>query len=133
MTSDDPQRTLGDLQHAIMDVLWRSGEATVAEVHEALFPERGLAPTTVATMLSKMERKGTVAHRTEGRRYVYRPLVTREEVRRSMVGELVERLFGGDPGALVSHLVQSHPVDAEELEELRRLLESQAELRPRRD
>jgi predicted transcriptional regulator len=126
MPTDPSHRTLGELQHAIMDVLWRSGEATVTEVHDALRPERELAPTTVATMLSKMERRGAVTHRTEGRRYVYRPLFTRDEVRRSMVGELVQRLFGGDPTALVSHLLHAHAVNADELAELGRLLDREA-------
>jgi len=112
--------SLGDLQHAIMSVLWARGEATTAEVHAALQAARGLAPTTIATMLRKMEEKGVVAHRAEGRQFVYRPTVTETEVRRSMVGELVERLFGGDPKALVAHVVSEHEIDARELGDLRR-------------
>jgi predicted transcriptional regulator len=116
--------TLGDLQHAIMAVLWARGEATTAEVHEALRAERGLAFTTIATMLRKMEDKGVVAHRAEGRQFVYRPTVSEEQVRRSMVGELLERLFEGDPKALVAHLVSEHEIDAGELAALRRRLAS---------
>ena len=115
-----PRHTLGDLQHAIMGVLWERGEATTAEVHEALREARGLAPTTIATMLRKMEDKGVVAHRAFGRQFVYRPTVTEDLVRRSMVGELVERLFGGDPKALVAHLVSEHEIAPGELGELRR-------------
>lgn len=115
--------TLGDLQHAIMAVLWDGGEATSAEVHAALEPERGLAPTTIATMLRKMEDKGVVAHRVAGRQFVYRPTVSEDEVRRSMVGELVERLFEGDPAALVSHLLDEHQVDAATVARLRARLE----------
>ncbi|HXK10785.1 MAG TPA: BlaI/MecI/CopY family transcriptional regulator [Vicinamibacteria bacterium] len=114
------RHSLGDLQHAIMAVLWRRGHATTAEVHEALREERGLAPTTIATMLRKMEDKGVVAHRAEGRQFVYRATVSEELVRRSMVGELVERLFGGDPKALVAHLVSEHEIARGELSELRR-------------
>jgi predicted transcriptional regulator len=115
-----PRPTLGDLQHAIMAVLWARGEATTADVHEALRQERGLAPTTIATMLRKMEDKGVVAHRAEGRQFVYRPTVSEDLVRRSMVGELVERLFAGDPKALVAHLVSEHEIDPGELGALRR-------------
>jgi len=114
--------TLGDLQFAIMRVLWQRREAPVAEVHEALLEERGLAPTTIATMLKKMEDKGVVAHRSEGRRYIYRPTISETQVRRSMVGELTQRLFLGDPTALVSHLLEEHEIDAGELDELRRLV-----------
>lgn len=115
------KHNLGDLQHAIMAVFWERGEATVAEVHEALH-DRGLAFTTIATMLRKMERKGVVAHRAEGRQFVYRAKVTEKQVRRSMVGELIGRLFDGDPGALVAHLVTEHEVDVSELDTLRRRL-----------
>jgi predicted transcriptional regulator len=118
---DDTTHTLGDLQLAIMRVLWQRGEAAAAEVHEALLAERGLAPTTIATMLTKMEKKGVVAHRAEGRRFLYRPTVSEPQVRRSMVGELTERLFGGDRVALVSHLLAEHDLDPDELAELRRL------------
>jgi predicted transcriptional regulator len=115
-----PRHTLGDLQHAIMAVLWERGEAPAADVHEALREARGLAPTTIATMLRKMEDKGIVAHRPAGRQFLYRPTVTEDQVRRSMVGELVERLFGGDPQALVAHLVSEHEIEAGELPDLRR-------------
>ncbi len=117
-----PRQILGDLQHAIMAVLWRRGEATTADVHEALRDERGLAFTTIATMLRKMEEKGVVAHRASGRQFVYTPTVTEGQVRRSMVGELVERLFGGDPKALVAHLVSEHEIEPDELRTLRRRL-----------
>jgi BlaI family transcriptional regulator, penicillinase repressor len=120
---DQATHTLGDLQLAIMRVLWEREEAAVVEVHEALLDERGLAPTTIATMLSKMEKKGVVAHRAEGRRFLYRPTVSEPQVRRSMVGELTERLFGGDRVALVSHLLAEHALDPAELAELRRLTE----------
>jgi BlaI family transcriptional regulator, penicillinase repressor len=113
---------LGDLQHAIMQVLWQQGEASAADVHRSLWEERGLAPTTIATMLAKMERKGVVSHRAEGRRFLYRPTVSEAEVRRSMLGELTDRLFDGSVAALVSHLIQEHDIDAAELDQLRRLV-----------
>lgn len=118
-----PRQILGDLQHAIMAILWSRGEATSTDVYEALRDERGLAFTTIATMLRKMEDKGVVAHRVSGRQFVYRPTVSEDQVRRSMVGELVERLFGGDPKALVAHLVSEHEIEPEELRRLRRRLD----------
>ena len=117
---------LGDLQLAIMRVLWREGEATVSDVHEALHTERGLALTTIATMLSKMEKKGVVEHRSEGRQYVYRPTVSEQEVHRSMVSELTERLFEGDAAALVNHLLTAQEIDADELARITALIEQRA-------
>ncbi len=113
------QHTLGDLQHAIMRVLWRRGEASSADVHAALLAERGLAPTTIATMLRKMEDKGVVAHRAAGRQFLYRATVSEAEVRRSTVAQVLERLFAGDPAALVSHLVADHELEPADLERLR--------------
>lgn len=121
------KHTLGELQHAIMRVLWLREEATVAEVHEALHEERGLAPTTIATMLRKMEDKGVVDHHVEGRHFIYRPVVSEDEVRSSMVGELLDRLFAGDPAALVSHLVADREMDDAEMDRLRALLEAAEE------
>jgi predicted transcriptional regulator len=118
------KHTLGELQHAIMRLLWARDEATVAEVHGALLDERGLAPTTIATMLRKMEDKGVVNHRVEDRHFVYQATITEDEVRSTMVGELLDRLFAGDPAALVSHLVADHDLDEEEIERLRTLLQS---------
>jgi BlaI family penicillinase repressor len=113
---------LGDLQLAIMRVLWARQEASVAEVHEALEAERGLALTTIATMLAKMEKKGVVGHRAEGRRFLYRPLVDEGQVRRSMVSELTSQLFRGDVTALVNHLLSEHEIDPGELAELKKLI-----------
>ena len=114
---------LGDLQLAIMRVLWQAGEATVRQVQEALETSRPLALTTVATMLTKMEAKGVVGHRAEGRRYVYRPLVTERQVRRSMVRRLTEGLFGGDALAVVSHLISEREIPPAELAELKQMIE----------
>lgn len=113
-------RQMGDLQLAILRVLWEREEAAVAQVHRALLEERGLAPTTIATMLVKMEKKGVVSHRVEGRKFVYRPAVSEDEVAQSMVGYVMDRLFGGDPAALVSHLLSEHSIDPSELEQLKR-------------
>jgi BlaI family penicillinase repressor len=113
---------LGDLQLAIMQILWGRGEASVADVHEALEPERGLALTTIATMLAKMEKKGVVDHRAEGRRFIYRPTVSEGQVRRSMVSDLTSQLFRGDVLALVNHLLSEHEIDGRELDQLRALI-----------
>jgi BlaI family penicillinase repressor len=115
---------LGDLQLAIMRILWEQGEGTVAEVHEALEPERGLALTTIATMLTKMEKKGVVDHRAEGRKFIFRPRVSEGQVRRSMVADLTSQLFRGDVTALVNHLLSEHEIDALELAQLREMIAS---------
>lgn len=112
-----------ELQIAILRVLWREGEATVAHVQDALRDEgRELAHTSVATMLTRLEAREMVARRNEGRQLVYRALVAERDVKRSMVSALTERLFAGDPAALVHHLIDEGAIDAEELAKLRALL-----------
>jgi BlaI family transcriptional regulator, penicillinase repressor len=113
---------LPTVQLAIMQALWRRGQATVAEVRQELEPGRPLAYTTIATMLTKMERKGLVDHRRDGRTFIYRPLVERDQVRGSMVADLVERLFAGDVTELVSHLLDECDMTADELSKLKQLI-----------
>ena len=113
---------LGDLQLQIMQVLWQRGEAAVAGVHEALGGNDNFAYTTVATMLRKMEARGLVAHREEGRTFVYRPKVTADTVSRSMADHLVDRLFEGSLTNAVNHLLSTREVSAEELRELEHLI-----------
>lgn len=119
------QETVGltGLQLSILDVLWERGEATTQDVWSALTEVRPLALTTVATIMSRLERKDVLTHRREGRQYVYRATVSRSDVRRSKVRELTEHLFGGDPTALMSHLVRADEVDADELKRMRALLD----------
>ena len=117
---------LGDLQLAIMRVLWASSEASAAQVHRSLYPQRALALTTIATMLRKMETKGVVNHRREGRQFLYRPTVAEGEVHRSMVGDLVDRLFAGEALELVNHLLTEGDIDMGELEDLRKRLEERS-------
>ncbi len=114
---------LATLQLAIMQVLWRCKEATVAEVREALAGEqRDLAHTTIATMLVKLERKGVVEHRAEGRAYIYRALIEPQQVKSTMVTDLVERLFGGNLTAMMTHLLDESDVTREELSRLKALI-----------
>ena len=112
---------LGDLQVAILQVLWNLGEATVQRVTEALEGKRR-APTTIATMLTKMEKRGLVDHRVDGRQFVYRAVLSEPEVTRTLVADLTERLFEGDVSALVSHLLKSEEIERDELVRLRALI-----------
>ena len=121
MTQD---HRLSELQLAIMRVLWAASEATVADVHAALSAERGLAPTTIATMLSRLEKRELIAHRTEGRQFVYRPLVSEAEVQSSMVVDLADLLFEGDMAELVSHLLRKRDFSEDDLARVKSLIEA---------
>lgn len=121
--SDDLQ--LSDLQLELLRILWDRGEASAIEVHAAL-AERELAPTTVSTMLTRLEKRGVVTHRAEGRQYIYRATVSEQHVRRSMLTRLTETFFRGDVGALVSHLVAGRDVAPGDVERVKRLLAERA-------
>jgi predicted transcriptional regulator len=122
-------RNLGDLQLAILRTLWDRGEAAVADVHDTL-SDRGLALTTIATMLRKMEDKGLVAHRENGRQFLYRAKVDPDLVQKNLVGDLVARLFDGDSLALVTHLLRAGEIELSELDELReRVVEAERKAR----
>ena len=111
----------GDRELDVMGVLWETGSATVAEVRDRLPVD--LAYTTVLTILRNLEAKGFVRHEGEGKAHRYFPLVARQTAGRSAVARLIEKLFGGDPALLVSHLVSDHPLSAEELKKLHAALE----------
>jgi predicted transcriptional regulator len=119
-----PERhQLTELQLAILRVVWDKGEATVQDIWEALHPERGLAQTTIATMLSRLERRGVVTRRAQARQYHYRAAVTEPEVQHSMVGELTERLFDGDVTALVQHLLSGEDISPGDIAKIRDMIE----------
>lgn len=113
---------LSDQQLAFMRVLWDRGEATAQDMQAAL-AEQGvtLAPTTVATVLGRLERRGLVGHRSRGRQYVYRARADEQEIRRTMLARLTDFFFGGDPQALVSHLT-ADGLGQRDLDEVRRLI-----------
>jgi predicted transcriptional regulator len=105
-----------------MQILWARTEATVAEVHEALAGERDLAYTTVATMLRKMEARGLVKHRQDGRSFVYEAAVREEAVSQGMADHLVDRLFEGSLSEMVHHLLTTREVSREELSKLEKMI-----------
>ncbi len=125
-------KQFGDLQIAIMRALWALGEGTVAQVRGALTEERELAPTTVATVLSRLEKGGLIAHHTENRQFIYRPLVSKTELLRLMVTDLVEKLFQGDHTALVSHLLRESEISAGDLKRVKAMITAKEKSEGRR-
>jgi predicted transcriptional regulator len=118
----DKNTQLTEVQLAVMRALWGVGRATTAAVHERMGKPRSLAYTTVATLLSRLEKRGLVISRKDGRERVFEPVVTERDVTRHMVSDLVAKLFRGDARALVSHLVSDSEFDETDLETVRRML-----------
>jgi len=126
MNDIDRDIALSELQISVVRVLWRNGETSVTDIAKVLGDERGLKHTTVATLLTRLEKRGVVEQRREGRQLIYRALVSEPQVRRSMVADLVGNLFGGDSRELVAHLVRESELAPGDLENLRKRLQRKA-------
>jgi BlaI family transcriptional regulator, penicillinase repressor len=117
-----PDLVLSDLQITLMRVFWSRPSASAAEVVAELRATRPLAHTTVATLLSRLEKRGLLIAIREGRQVAYRAAVSQQEVRRSMVSALLAGLFDGEARGLLSHLVDQRHIGADELAEIRAAL-----------
>ncbi|MFO0958899.1 MAG: BlaI/MecI/CopY family transcriptional regulator [Isosphaeraceae bacterium] len=119
-----PSDTLTEREAQLMAVLWDRGPATVEQVREAVADP--LADSTVRTMLRILEAKGYVERDLASRAHVYRPVVDRRNAQRSAARKLVDRLFDGSAAVLVQRLVEDRQLDAQQIEELRRILSQNA-------
>lgn len=115
-----------DRELDIMSVLWHHGDATAAEVRDAL-AEQGedLAYNTVLSMLRILQDKGFVSYTVEGRAHRYRPLVQRDEAGRSAVRRLLTGLFDRSPELLLTQLLRDERLDRATLERLRAMVETE--------
>jgi BlaI family penicillinase repressor len=114
---------LGQLQRAVMEILWSRGEATVHQVRDRLDREREPAYTTILTTLQKLERAGWLAHRAEGKSYVYVPKRSREQAGAGSVRGFLARVFDGNAVAMFQHLIREGDLNEDELRELRKIID----------
>ena len=111
--------TLTKSEQAILEVLWDKGEASVREVADELAKQKPLAYTTVLTMFGILAKKEFVVHRQEGRAFVYRAKITREQARKQALHHLLLQFFDGSPNLLAQHLLSEDGIDRAELKSLR--------------
>lgn len=111
--------TLTKSEQAILEVLWERGEASVREVADELSKQKPVAYTTVLTMFNILGKKGFVSHRQEGRAFIYRAAITREEARQQALDHLLSQFFEGSPNLLAQHLLQDHDIGRAEIRALR--------------
>lgn len=112
---------LTDHELRLMEVLWRKGRASVADVVGALAPPP-LAYSTVLTTMRTLEQKGHVTHEEEGRAFVYQPAIARNDAAKSAIRHVLDRFFGSSPGALAVTLLDDERVSDDELQQIKRLL-----------
>ena len=118
---------ISEAEQAVMEVLWHDSPLGAAEVAERVDPSRRWSDRTVKTLLSRLLAKGVLAHEEDGRRYLYRPTIAREDFVAQESGRLIDRMFGGRITPLVAHLAERDrltPADIEEIEKLLRDLKS---------
>lgn len=133
MTTNPRTPALTAPQLAILRVLWERIEATVNDIHQAVIVERPLAPTTIATLLSRLEKRGLVTYRIEGRQYVYRAVLQERDAQQHALVQVTRGLFGGDVPSMVSQLLSSHEIRPGDLARVRALIDAkERELKKRK-
>src|SRR5580704_16742092 len=103
-----------------MEVLWDRGTATVSDVVDNVVSETPLAYSTVLTTLRILETKGYIKHTTDGRAFVYRPVVKREKAQDKAITLLLRRFFEDSPGLLMLNLLETKKLSSEEISRLRK-------------
>jgi len=114
---------LGQLQRAVIEVVWELGEASVHQVRKELNHKKKLAYTTVLTAMQKLEKAGWLRHRTEGKVYIYSPTRTREQAGARSVRKFMERMFDGNALLMFQHLMHQSNLSDAELKELRKMID----------
>lgn len=121
---------LGELQRAVMEILWELSEASVHQVRDRLATQKKLAYTTILTTLQKLEKLGWLDHRAEGKSYVYFPKRSREQAGAGSVKRFLKRVFDGDAVAMFQHLIRESDLNEDDLQHLRKLIsEKKKEMR----
>jgi BlaI family penicillinase repressor len=112
-----------DAEWDVMEPVWDAGEATAADVIKRLQATHEWNPSTIRTLLARLVEKGALRYEVDGARYIYRPAASRHECVRREGRSFLDKVFGGDVGALVAHFVEDAPLDDEQIRELRKLLD----------
>ena len=117
---------LTERQLEVMDVVWRKGVVTVAQVHDELSHAR-LARKTVATILSRLEEQGVLMHTTDGREFLYRARVTREEVARAKLKSMLDYVLGGSTPSLIRYALEAEEVAPGDIDKVQEMLRKYAD------
>ena len=114
---------LTDAQREIMEVIWERGEVTVSEVRAALASKRELARNTVQTMMVRLEERGWLKHREDGRTFIYSAKVPRTTSLGAKVAQMVDRFFAGSPEDMVTALMEYRGLTSEEARRIRDMID----------
>lgn len=113
-----------DAELEILHVLWTNGPSTVRQVHETLSQSRDIGYTTALKLMQIMHEKGLLTRDAEGKSHLYTAAVSEDETQRGLVDRFVETAFRGSASKLVMQVLGQHKTSQEELDEIKRLLNS---------
>jgi BlaI family transcriptional regulator, penicillinase repressor len=114
---------ISEAEHAVMEALWDQSPIAATDVCDAVCSVRGWSMPTVKTLLSRLVAKGAVATEPDGRRFLYRPVLARDEYVGGESRRLVDRLFGGRAAPLIAHLAETEALSQADIAEIERLLQ----------
>ena len=114
--------TLTEAELRLMNVLWDRGPSTVKDVLGALPADPPLAYTTILTTLRILEDKGYLEHEKDGRAFLYKPRVPRDQARQSAVRQILSRFFENSAEQLVLNLLKTEKLSSAEMKSLRKLI-----------
>lgn len=115
---------ISDAEWVVMEAIWGNAPITANDVVEALSPHSGWSAATIKTMLNRLVKKGGLKYEAEGKRYLYRPAVSRQACVKGEGRSFLGRVFGGEVGPMLAHFVEDAKLTPEQIEELRKLLDS---------
>ena len=114
---------ISDAEWQVMQVLWVDAPLTANQIVQMLAPDSGWNPRTIKTMLNRLVNKGALKFETEGKRYLYRPAVSRDACVRGESRSFLQRVFGGQVGPMLAHFVEDRKLSKAEIDQLKRLLD----------
>ena len=129
-SDNNPRKPLSDLEHLVMEVVWGRSSVTSEHVRELLAQRHPMKESTARTMLSRLEEKGYVTHRVDGRTNVYRRVEGPREVATGAVRQIIERLCGGSVEQLLVGMVDGDVLDETELQRLAKKIARQRRQKP---
>ena len=114
--------SLGETEMEILHHVWEIGESSVADVRDRILEKREVAYTTVMTVMKNLADKGYLKYHKKGNSYIYSAAIEPDEVRSSLVGRLVDKVFKGSPKELVMALVKNENLSDKEREEIKQMI-----------
>ena len=117
-----PRKDLSELEHQLMEILWKNGPGTAEQIRESLAPRHVLKDSSIRTMLLRLEKKGYVGHKLEGKAFVYCGIEKPRNVAVRAVRQILDKFCDGSLEQLLVGLVENEVVDRAELRQLARKL-----------